>query len=90
MMYLQGRGVPRDLDQAFEPFQKAANQGYAVAQNNLALMYADGQIEPCVRPREIPRHRDLAVRGAPIACELNCIVSILLLPEIMQLPEDFL
>lgn len=45
---------------------------------------------PDVRPREIPRHRDLAVRGAPIACELNCIVSILLLPEIMQLPEDFL
>ena len=43
MMYLQGRGTPRDLEQAFELFQKAANQGYAVAQNNLALMYANGQ-----------------------------------------------
>ena len=43
MMYLQGRGVPRDLDQAFELFQKAAERGYAVAQNNLALMYANGQ-----------------------------------------------
>jgi len=39
-MYLQGRGVECDFVQAFELFLKAANLGYAVAQNDLALMYA--------------------------------------------------
>ena len=41
--YLQGRAVECDFVQAFELFLKAANLGYAVAQNNLALMYAKGQ-----------------------------------------------
>jgi TPR repeat protein len=50
MMYLRCRGVSRDLDQAFELFQKAADQRYAVAQNNLALMYANGQSVPRVFP----------------------------------------
>jgi TPR repeat protein len=42
-MYLQGRGVTRDTAQAFQLFSKAAARGYSVAQNNLALMYANGE-----------------------------------------------
>ena len=43
VMYLNGRGVKRDLAQAFGLFRRAAEQGHAAAQNNLALMYANGQ-----------------------------------------------
>lgn len=42
-MYLQGRGVARDTTQAFQLFTKTAERGSAVAQNNLALMYAGGE-----------------------------------------------
>ena len=35
--------MKRDLARAFQLLQTAAEQGYAVAQNNLALMYANGQ-----------------------------------------------
>ena len=46
MMYYKGRGVPRDLAQAFEWFQKAASQGYARAQNQVAAMYSRGEGVP--------------------------------------------
>ena len=42
-MYLLGRAVKRNFAHAFQLFEKAAEQGYAVAQNNLGLMYANGQ-----------------------------------------------
>jgi len=45
-MYLQGRGVGRDTAQASQLFANAAERGYAVAQNNLALMYANGEAVP--------------------------------------------
>ena len=35
--------MKRDFAQAFQLFRRAAEQGYAAAQNNLALMYANGQ-----------------------------------------------
>lgn len=41
-MYLAGRAVKRDLVQAFQLFRKSADLRYAVAQNNLALMYVNG------------------------------------------------
>ena len=41
-MYLQGRGVQHDFAQAFQLFRRAAERGYAAAQNNLGLMYANG------------------------------------------------
>ena len=41
-MYENGQGVAKDYRQALLWYQKAANQGYAVAQQNLGLMYADG------------------------------------------------
>jgi len=39
-MYYVGQDVTRDVGQAMEWFQKAANQGYADAQYSLGLMYA--------------------------------------------------
>jgi TPR repeat protein len=41
-MYEDGKGVTRDLEQAVSWYQKAAEQGNAVAQNNLGLMYLNG------------------------------------------------
>ena len=42
-MYQYGQGVKQDYFKAFEWYQKAADQGYALAQYNLGLMYAKGQ-----------------------------------------------
>lgn len=41
-MYLQGQGVPRDLDKALTLVRKAANRGLPNAKNNLGVMYAGG------------------------------------------------
>ena len=43
IMYLTGRGVNQDTEQAFEWYQKAANRGLAIAQNNLGWMYHQGR-----------------------------------------------
>ena len=42
-MYDKGLGVAKNYQQAVAWYQKAANQGYAKAQNNLGTMYANGQ-----------------------------------------------
>ena len=39
--YVNGRGVPQDAAQAAAWTRKAADQGLAVAQSNLAVMYRD-------------------------------------------------
>ena len=41
-MYRNGEGVVRDPKKAAEWYRKAAEQGYADAQNNLGLLYAGG------------------------------------------------
>ena len=41
-MYYNGQGVPQNYEQAVQWFQKAADQGEAIAQFNLGLMYANG------------------------------------------------
>ena len=38
-MYSDGEGVEQNYFKAYEWYEKAANQGYALAQNNLGLMY---------------------------------------------------
>ena len=38
----RGEGVKQDYKKAVEWFQKAADQGYASAQYNLGLRYANG------------------------------------------------
>ena len=42
-MYAKGRGVRQDDAQAAQWFRKAAEQGVAQAQYNLAVMYAKGR-----------------------------------------------
>ena len=41
--YRLGEGIAKNLEKAFEYYEKAANQGYANAQNNLGAMYSLGE-----------------------------------------------
>lgn len=43
LTYRDGKGVPRDFQQAFAWFTKAANQGHAIAQFFLGVMYENGE-----------------------------------------------
>jgi len=43
VMYIQGRGVPRDDKRAVELFRQGAEQDYEVAQNNFGYMYQHGR-----------------------------------------------
>jgi hypothetical protein len=43
VMYLDGKGVPRNYAEAAKWFRLAADQGRAKAQNNLGAMYLDGK-----------------------------------------------
>jgi Sel1 repeat len=45
-MYDNGQGVPRNDAQAIKWYRKAAEQGDAVAQFNLGVMYAKGEGVP--------------------------------------------
>jgi hypothetical protein len=42
-LYYNGRGVPQDHVEAEKWWRKAAAQGSVDAQNNLGIMYAEGQ-----------------------------------------------
>jgi TPR repeat protein len=41
-MYDDGRGVPQDYKEAVKWYRKAAEQGHAIAQVNLGVMYGRG------------------------------------------------
>jgi hypothetical protein len=41
-MYDKGQGVKQDYNQAVNWYHKAADQGYAKAQDNLSIMYYEG------------------------------------------------
>ncbi len=41
-MYYNGLGVPQDDAEAVKLYRKAADQGDAVAQNNIGFMYDNG------------------------------------------------
>jgi TPR repeat protein len=41
-MYDKGQGVKQDYNQAVAWYHKAAEQGYAKAQDNLSIMYYEG------------------------------------------------
>ncbi len=45
-MYRNSQGVPQDYKQALSWYRKAAEQGNAVAQNNLGNMYSSSQGVP--------------------------------------------
>ena len=40
VLYENGKGVPRNYAEALKYYRLAAEQGHAVAQNNLGVMYA--------------------------------------------------
>ena len=46
VMLTEGRGVPRDENQAAEYFHQAAIQGHAKAQYNLGILYQTGRSVP--------------------------------------------
>ena len=46
LMYNNGQGVPWDYSQAAQWYRKAAQQGFALSQNNLGLMYGKGRGVP--------------------------------------------
>src|SRR5581483_4178960 len=43
LLYVDGRGVPKDTAEAAKWFTRAAEQGYTQAQHNLGAMYGSGQ-----------------------------------------------
>jgi uncharacterized protein len=43
VMYVEGKGVSQDSDEAIRWFRKAADQGLAEAQTNLGWMYVEGK-----------------------------------------------
>jgi TPR repeat protein len=42
-MYMTGQGVDKNYKKAYEWYEKAAEQGDAMAQNNLGIMHENGQ-----------------------------------------------
>ena len=59
-MYYTGQGVPQDFKEAVGWYTKAAEQGYLLAQGNLAMLYAD---EDSMKDR-IKAHMWLSIAGA--------------------------
>ena len=45
-VFHKGRGVPQDGNEALRWYRRAAEQGYATAQNSLGALYATGQGVP--------------------------------------------
>ncbi|GEO82949.1 hypothetical protein ROR02_30800 [Pararhodospirillum oryzae] len=67
LMYASGRGVPRDVKEAFSLTLQAARAGLASAQNNLGIMYLTGQGTP-MDEREALRWLNMAAaNGHPLA-----------------------
>jgi TPR repeat protein len=62
-MYANGRGVVRDDTQAAAWWQKAADQGDAVAQLSLGWMYANGLVVPKDGVRALDWIREAAEQG---------------------------
>ena len=53
MLYLEGKGVTRDLGEAFKLFERAAAQNDPWGLNNLGGMYEMGWGTPSTRPRRL-------------------------------------
>jgi uncharacterized protein len=56
-MYNEGLSVPQDYAEALKWYRKAAEQGDAIAQNNLGVMYENGKGIPQNYPDAIKRYR---------------------------------
>ena len=62
-MYRNGEGVVRDPKKAAEWYRKAAEQGYAEAQNNLGLLYAGGRGVAKDEAKAVEWYRKAAKQG---------------------------
>ncbi|HTR26948.1 MAG TPA: AMIN domain-containing protein [Terriglobales bacterium] len=80
LLYANGKGVPRDPEQAVQWFQRAAEGGDASAQYNLALMY--------MRAEGVPRDYREAIRWLDAAADQNLVPPILALAEIYLQPPN--
>ena len=63
VMYVNGRGVPKDAVQAVKWYRLAADQGDATAQSNLGVMYASGQGVPKDYAQAVKWYRLAADQG---------------------------
>jgi hypothetical protein len=66
-MYLNGDGVPKNDAEAVRWFRLAAEQGYAIAQNNLGRMYRNGDGVPENDAEAVKWFRLAAEQGIAIA-----------------------
>ncbi|MCZ8501185.1 tetratricopeptide repeat protein [Vibrio lentus] len=62
-MYEDGKGVPQDNKQAAHWYHKAAEQGYARAQTNLAVLYENGKGVPQDEKQAAHWYRKAAEQG---------------------------
>ena len=62
-MYYNGKGVPQDYKEAVRLYRLSAEQGFAQAQHNLALMYEYGQGVPQDYKEAIKWYRLSAEQG---------------------------
>ena len=63
MLYLEGKGVSRDLGEAFKLFERAAAQGDGWALNNLGGMYEMGWGTPPNRDKALDYYRQALAKG---------------------------
>jgi TPR repeat protein len=66
-MYANGTGVPEDDTEAVHLYRRAAEQGYAAAQHNLALMYVNGTGVPKNGAEALRWSRQAAEQGYALA-----------------------
>jgi TPR repeat protein len=67
-MHYKGLHVERNLDKAFELFNKAAKQGYAPAQYNLGEMYEEGQF--------VEQNFEQSFKYYKLSADQNCVEAL--------------
>ena len=65
--YQNGQGVPKDLGKAAELYQKAADKGYDLAQNNLGWLYENGEGVPKDLGKAVELYQKAADKGNTFA-----------------------
>jgi hypothetical protein len=84
-LYYDGQGVPQDYAQAAAWHRKAAEQGDAVAQGSLGLMYVGGQGVPQDYAQAATWFRKAAEQGVALAqCALGGLYN-----EGVGVPQDY-
>jgi hypothetical protein len=68
-MYYNGEGTPVNKAEAFKWYKKAAEQGEANAQNNLAFMYNKGEGTPVNKAEALKWYNKAAEQGFELAKE---------------------